>query len=283
MKYVIRPHDDRVCLMHSGMAGHRHPLGKVELMHWRPKGPKNGVRLYQYEDGSLTPLGYKHYGIKHPREWYSRHAMEERNERELRKKADEYSKKAQEEYRAKQTPQVKSTTPTVSATAKKVMPKAGPNSANPMYGMTKAYNIQTNNGSPQNVSNTKGPQLVAANGSQKQTTSSVPTEGWQEVQRKANQEAYEAAVQREAEKKAQQTAAQQQSQSSTSAPTAQEQAQASRAAAEANSRNANKANTQPLLTFSSKYDTSSKPKVSEAPAGFFILPRTTNKAERASK
>ena len=34
-----------------------------ELMHYRTKGSKNGVRLYQYRDGSLTPLGRKHYGV----------------------------------------------------------------------------------------------------------------------------------------------------------------------------------------------------------------------------
>ena len=33
------------------------------LMHYRTPGSKNGVRKYQYEDGSLTPLGYIHYGI----------------------------------------------------------------------------------------------------------------------------------------------------------------------------------------------------------------------------
>lgn len=33
------------------------------LMHYRTPGSKNGVRLYQYKDGSLTPLGYIHYGI----------------------------------------------------------------------------------------------------------------------------------------------------------------------------------------------------------------------------
>lgn len=33
------------------------------LMHYRTKGSKNGVRLYQNPDGSLTPLGREHYGI----------------------------------------------------------------------------------------------------------------------------------------------------------------------------------------------------------------------------
>lgn len=37
--------------------------GASYLMHYRTKGSKNGQRLYQYKDGSLTPLGYIHYGI----------------------------------------------------------------------------------------------------------------------------------------------------------------------------------------------------------------------------
>lgn len=32
-----------------------------ELMHYRTKGSRNGVRLYQNPDGSLTPLGERHY------------------------------------------------------------------------------------------------------------------------------------------------------------------------------------------------------------------------------
>lgn len=38
------------------------------LLHFRTKGSKNGVRLYQYEDGSLTPLGRIHYGVGKGRE-----------------------------------------------------------------------------------------------------------------------------------------------------------------------------------------------------------------------
>ena len=34
-----------------------------ELMHFRTRGSKNGVRRYQNKDGSLTPLGRIHYGI----------------------------------------------------------------------------------------------------------------------------------------------------------------------------------------------------------------------------
>lgn len=38
-----------------------------ELMHYRTKGSKNGIRLYQYKDGSLTPAGREHYGVGKPR------------------------------------------------------------------------------------------------------------------------------------------------------------------------------------------------------------------------
>lgn len=37
--------------------------GKYYLVHYRTKGSKNGVRRWQYEDGSLTPAGRIHYGI----------------------------------------------------------------------------------------------------------------------------------------------------------------------------------------------------------------------------
>lgn len=37
--------------------------GSEYLEHYRTVGSKNGVRRYQNEDGSLTPEGYKHYGI----------------------------------------------------------------------------------------------------------------------------------------------------------------------------------------------------------------------------
>lgn len=41
----------------------RDDLKKTAIVHSRTKGSKNGVRLYQYEDGSLTPLGRIHYGV----------------------------------------------------------------------------------------------------------------------------------------------------------------------------------------------------------------------------
>lgn len=34
---------------------------KDELLHYRTPGSKNGIRLYQYENGELTPLGKKRY------------------------------------------------------------------------------------------------------------------------------------------------------------------------------------------------------------------------------
>ena len=37
--------------------------GEEFLAHYRTKGSRNGVRRYQNEDGSLTPEGYRHYGI----------------------------------------------------------------------------------------------------------------------------------------------------------------------------------------------------------------------------
>lgn len=41
----------------------REDLENRALAHYRTKGSKNGERLYQYPDGSLTPLGRIHYGI----------------------------------------------------------------------------------------------------------------------------------------------------------------------------------------------------------------------------
>lgn len=37
------------------------------ILHYRTKGSKNGQRLYQNKDGSLTPLGREHYGVGKPR------------------------------------------------------------------------------------------------------------------------------------------------------------------------------------------------------------------------
>ena len=38
-------------------------MDKNELYHYRTPGSKNGIRLYQYKDGSLTPAGRIHYGV----------------------------------------------------------------------------------------------------------------------------------------------------------------------------------------------------------------------------
>ena len=51
------------------------------LMHYRTEGSKNGQRLYQYKDGSLTPLGRIHYGVG--------------KGRRAQEKADKYQKKAE--------------------------------------------------------------------------------------------------------------------------------------------------------------------------------------------
>ena len=42
--------------------------GSAYLVHYRTKGSPNGVRRYQNEDGSLTPLGRIHYGVGEPRQ-----------------------------------------------------------------------------------------------------------------------------------------------------------------------------------------------------------------------
>jgi hypothetical protein len=44
------------------------PLGGAYLAHHGVKGQKHGERQYQNLDGSLTPLGRKHYGVGPPRE-----------------------------------------------------------------------------------------------------------------------------------------------------------------------------------------------------------------------
>ena len=41
----------------------REDLENRALAHYRTPGSKNGQRLYQYKDGSLTPLGRIHYGV----------------------------------------------------------------------------------------------------------------------------------------------------------------------------------------------------------------------------
>lgn len=54
------------------------------LLHFRTKGSKNGVRLYQYEDGSLTPLGRIHYGVGKGREKGEPEKSDRQKEKELK-------------------------------------------------------------------------------------------------------------------------------------------------------------------------------------------------------
>jgi len=60
------------------------------LMHYRTKGSRNGERRYQYEDGSLTPLGRIHYGIGKIRDRINKKA--EANRPETRKEERESEK-----------------------------------------------------------------------------------------------------------------------------------------------------------------------------------------------
>lgn len=59
-----------------------------ELYHHGVPGQKKGIRRYQYEDGSYTPLGRIHYGIGAVREKLREHA-----ERKAQKKQDKETKK----------------------------------------------------------------------------------------------------------------------------------------------------------------------------------------------
>ena len=54
-----------VILVSNELSGHY-------LMHYRTRGSKNGVRLYQNPDGTLTPLGREHYGIGEDNRRYAR-------------------------------------------------------------------------------------------------------------------------------------------------------------------------------------------------------------------
>lgn len=68
---------------------HYSNAGEDFLAHYRTKGSKNGVRRYQNEDGSLTPEGYRHYGIDpngrqaaDPRELLARQRAQQQMQRE---------------------------------------------------------------------------------------------------------------------------------------------------------------------------------------------------------
>ena len=72
------------------------------LSHYRTKGSKNGVRQYQYEDGSLTPLGRIHYGVGKPREKAKEPEKSERQlSKEQKEKIENAIKKFKENRRAK--------------------------------------------------------------------------------------------------------------------------------------------------------------------------------------
>lgn len=69
------------------------------LMHWRTKGSKNGVRRWQYENGSLTPEGYKHYAEMYG--WGNKLKKAERLQNMADKaadKAERASRKADDDY-----------------------------------------------------------------------------------------------------------------------------------------------------------------------------------------
>ena len=84
------------------------------LMHYQVKGAKHGVRRYQNEDGSLTPLGRIHYGIGQARVVISKAvnkartnihnaAENSKNKKIAKQKAEEEAKqKAEEESKQKE-------------------------------------------------------------------------------------------------------------------------------------------------------------------------------------
>lgn len=57
------------------------------LMHFRTRGSKNGIRRWQYEDGSLTPEGYIHYGIGQGNKYAKKAEKYEKKSEKLEKKA----------------------------------------------------------------------------------------------------------------------------------------------------------------------------------------------------
>lgn len=71
------------------------------LLHFRTKGSKNGVRLYQYEDGSLTPLGRIHYGVGKGREKGEPEKSDRQKEKELKANIANKIKQFSESRKAK--------------------------------------------------------------------------------------------------------------------------------------------------------------------------------------
>ena len=72
------------------------------LMHYRTKGSKNGQRLYQYEDGSLTPLGREHYGVGQGRDKDKQTPPSDKEiESKIKDKIDQFNKNRQEKKAAR--------------------------------------------------------------------------------------------------------------------------------------------------------------------------------------
>jgi DNA-binding IscR family transcriptional regulator len=71
------------------------------LMHHGVKGMKRGVRLYQYEDGTYTPLGRIHYGIGKGREKGEPEKSDRQKEKELKANISDKIKQFSENRKAK--------------------------------------------------------------------------------------------------------------------------------------------------------------------------------------
>lgn len=69
-------------------------LESYELYHYGVKGQKWGERRYQYQDGSLTPEGKRHYGIgdRIHKRWAHYKEQADINKEYRKVYAEEYSK-----------------------------------------------------------------------------------------------------------------------------------------------------------------------------------------------
>ena len=74
------------CFQNDDVLTHYAMIGEDFLAHYGIKGQKRGIRRWQNEDGSLTPEGYRHYGID-PNTGYGNETVKGRNI--ARYKADE--------------------------------------------------------------------------------------------------------------------------------------------------------------------------------------------------
>lgn len=82
-----------------------YPKSPYDVEHYRTPGSKNGQRLYQYKDGSLTPLGRIHYGVGPARdskviEADNARRAEKRSERQAKKDAIAADKQAKKDASA---------------------------------------------------------------------------------------------------------------------------------------------------------------------------------------